>query len=133
MKDEIKIGEFVRTKDGRIGKILEPKPEYFDKKLINITKEISANVFIDYGEIIEYCKITEIKKHSTNILDVIEPEDVLEVEIEKVGDIVYIGIKKDTTEFSYSNIKKSIRNKEVKLLRILTHEQYEKNCYKMEE
>ena len=73
--------------------------------------------------------LEEIKKHSTDILDLIEPGDVLE--IEEDGDIFYIGIKKDTTTFSYSDIKENIRNKEVKLLRILTHEQFEENSFEV--
>ena len=74
--------------------------------------------------------LEEIKKHSKDVLDLIEPGDVLE--IEEDGDIFYIGIKKKSITFSYSDIKESIRNKEVKLLRILTHEQFEENSFKLE-
>ena len=73
--------------------------------------------------------LEEIKKHSKDVLDLIEPGDVLE--IEEDGDIFYIGIKKDSITFSYSDIKESIRNKEVKLLRILTHEQFEENSFEV--
>lgn len=71
--------------------------------------------------------LEEIKRSSKDILDLIELGDVLE--IEEDGIICYIGIKKDTATLSYSDIKESIRNKEVKLLRILTHEQFEENSF----
>ena len=124
----MEIGEFVRSKDGRIGKIIQPKREYFDKKLINITKEISANVFIDYRETIEYCKITEIKKHSKNIVDIIEPGDYVNKHLVVEVEVNICNQKLVITEEDGDNyyLKGRIES-------ILTHEQYEKNCYKMEE
>ena len=128
MKDVIKVGEYVRSKDGRIGKILEPKREYFDKTLVDITKEISVNVFIDYGGIIEYCKITEKKKHSKNIVDIVEPGDYVNKHLVVEVEVNICNQKLVITEEDGDNyyLKERIKS-------ILTHEQYEKNCYKMEE
>lgn len=121
----MEIGEFVRTKDGRIGKILEPKPEYFDKTLVNKTKGISVYVFIDYGGIIEYCKITEIKKNSKIISEVVNVGDYVNGKlihkIDKGSNYCYLH---------YGNCKTFV---DYQIKSILTHEQYEKNCYKMEE
>lgn len=117
--DEIEVGEWIRNKDGyidKVKKIINPD-EYMEEKYY-CCESTMASAYLE-----------EIKKHSTDILDLIEPGDVLE--IEEDGDIFYIGIKKDTTTFSYSDIKESIKNKEVKLLRILTQEQFEENSFEV--
>ena len=101
-------GEFIRTEKGYIFPIDK------NKDLLKLAFFLDAS-------------IGKIKKHNRDLLDLIEQGDVLE--IEEDGDIFYIGIKKDITTFSYSDIKESIRKKEVKLLRILTHEQFEENSF----
>ena len=105
--------------------------EAFKTKIEKLTDE-KREIYKGNQEIINKVLnvyLEEIKKHSKDILDLIEPGDVLE--IEEDGDIFYIGIKKDSTTFSYSDIKESIRNKEVKLLRVLTHEQFEENSFEV--
>lgn len=73
----------------------------------------------------------KITKHSKNIVDLIEVGDILELQEDDV--IFYIGIKKDMTTLSYSDIKEKIKSGEVKLLSILTKEQIEAHCYKVGE
>lgn len=116
----VEINDFIRNKGGYIGIV---------KKILLPDEKMETTYFV-CDTTMASAYLEEIKKHSTDILDLIEPGDVLE--IEEDGDIFYIGIKKDTTTFSYSDIKESIRNKEVKLLRILTHEQFEENSFKLE-
>lgn len=117
--DEIEIGEYIRNCNGYIDKV---------KKIIKKDEYMHSDYY-SCDTTMASAYLEEIKKHSTDILDLIETGDVLE--IEEDGDIFYIGIKKDTTTFSYSDIKESIKNKEVKLLRILTHEQFEENSFEV--
>lgn len=115
----VEINDFIRNRDGYIGivkKILLPDEKMESTYFVCDTTMASAH-------------LEEIKRSSKDILDLIEPGDVLE--IEEDGIICYIGIKKDTTTLSYSDIKESIRNKEVKLLRILTHEQFNENSFEV--
>ncbi len=72
---------------------------------------------------------SQIIKHSKNILDLIEIGDILE--IKEGNDICYLGLAKDTITVNYREIKESIENKECELLSILTHEQYQENCFKV--
>ena len=53
---EIKVGEYVRTKDGRIGKLIE-----------------SQVYEMENGQYIEF--LEDIKVHSKNIIDLIEVGD----------------------------------------------------------
>lgn len=115
----VEINDFIRNKGGYIGIV---------KKILLPDEKMESTYFV-CDTTMASAYLEEIKKHSKDILDLIEPGDVLEIEEE--SDIFCIGIKKDTTTFSYSDIKQSIRNKEVKLLRILTHEQFEENSFEV--
>lgn len=96
----IEIGEYVRTKKGKIFQ--------YSKGRAYLGKD------------------NKIVKHSKNIIDLIE-----------VGDIVFI---EDFIGYSFIHIysvemlealKEDVK-REVKIKSILTHEQYEQNCYKID-
>ena len=117
----MEIGEYVRTKE----KIL--KIDSFEKDKRNIDC-----VCFTTGEICTLELLNEIMtKHSKNIIDLIENGDVLKVKTDE-NEIVYIGIDENTIDISYKEILDDIKQS-YKLLEILTHEQYESNCYKLEE
>lgn len=117
----IKVGDYVRTKEGHIGIV---------EKIILPDGKIESTYFV-CDTTMASAYIEEIKKHSTDILDLTEQGDVLE--IEQDGGIFYVGIKKDINIINYSYIKESIKNKEIKILRILTHEQFEENSFEVVE
>lgn len=118
---ETKVGEYIRTERGYIGKIKRIEFDNIDKGLkwyvfdykepkMNITKEI-------------YINKPYIKKHSFNIKELIEVGDYLN------GYRVY----KTTNNFIYC-VGKAIQNKfNINIKEILTHEQYKRNCYRLEE
>lgn len=100
----MEIGEYVRTKKGKIFK---------------------------YGKGCAYLgKDNAIIKHSKNIRDLIE-----------VGDILKIYIRDDRKYTLYVPIEnermlKTVQSEDIDiklLVQVLTHEQYEANCYKLEE
>lgn len=121
MEDKIEVNEYVRTKDGYIIKVDENtnifnlgyKEQYVD---METTK---------YGFTCE----EEIVKHSKNLIDLIANKDVLKVRIDKT--IMIFGIDEDTSDIKYKELIENIENGEYELLEILTHEQFEANCYKV--
>ena len=111
---EIEVGEFVRTKD----KIL--KIDSFEKDMRNIDCVCFTTVEIYTKELLNEI----ITNHSKNIIDLIEVGDY--VNRERVLDITGDYIR--TSEFIHNKywLLNNIKT-------ILTYEQYEKNCYRLEE
>src|SRR5574344_1653998 len=106
----MEINDYVRTKDGKIGKYIQPE---LGKSYI--TNGISFNEGANYG------------KHSKDIIDLVEVGDY--VNGSKVIDIridekLEIGVESDNLIYQY------IQNNDIKS--ILTKEQFEANAYKIE-
>lgn len=98
--EEIKVGEYVRTKKGKIFK---------------------------YGKGRTYLgKDNEIVNHSFNITDLIEEGDI--VNGQRVLYIEEEGLVIEIAEYIFPYIL----IEEIKIKEILTHEQYERNCYRLE-
>ena len=124
------FGEYARTKKGDIfiyANVVDEKGNKLDyiMKLVN-------------GGPIKYYlnKDNEIVKHSKNIIDLIEIGDILEIElseefVEKEDKKVLIQIGDVYTK---ETLHKDIDNGIViKILTILTKEQYMQNCYEIPE
>ena len=104
----IEVGEYVRTNYGRICKVINN--DYFMPRYLECENEM----LIDR---------TNIVKHSKNIIDLIEVGDYIN------GQKVY----KITSACIYC-VGKAVQNKfTINIETILTKEQYEANCYKVEE
>lgn len=113
VNNDIEVNEQVRTKDGKID------------KLINSNFYMSIYVECEKGLYL----IENIVKHSKQLIDLIENKDILKVRIDKT--IMFFGIDESTSDTKYKEIIKSIENGECELLEILTHQQFEANCYKV--
>lgn len=121
MENKIEVGEYARTKKGRIDKV----------------ERFSAGLCIwccENGMHIDECNcvgthLEDIVKHSKQLIDLIENKDVLKVRIDKT--IIFLGIDECTSDIKYKELIESIKNGEYELLEILTHEQFEANCYKV--
>lgn len=114
---EIGVGEYVRTTDGKIGKIV--KYENFE-----------YHIKIDKDEIWK-CAKDYIVKHSKQPIDLIEVGDVIKYKIENVP-LETRGYLEGITNISDKEMLQNIRNdKDYKVLEILTKEQYLTNCYKV--
>lgn len=110
--ENIEVGEWVRSKIGSIGKVTkieDGKFLYEDKSLITF--------------------IGNVVKHSKNIIDLIEVGDILKIHFPVRNTIRKIYVDE---YFEDSMILNGIINGNVILKSILTHEQYEQNCYKVE-
>lgn len=126
---EIKVGEYVRlARCQGINKIIDIDEDGF---LI-----LDDNIADEYED--ECCQISpqdadeEILKHSFNIKELIEDKDIIKVKT-KENAILMIGFDENTMDIKYKEIIEEIENGKYELLEILTHEQYERNCYRLEE
>lgn len=113
VNNDIEVNEYVRTKKGAVGKLIE-----IDKK---------ATAY--YLDCLKCVSLKNIVKHRKQLIDLIENKDILKVRIDKT--IMFFGIDESTSDTKYKEIIKSIENGECELLEILTHQQFEANCYKV--
>lgn len=121
---DIEVNEYVRTKNKGIRKIDRiDNNKTINKYLYFTGKEDFEGK--EYGII----KTTDIVKHSKQLIYLIENKDILKVRIDKT--IMFFGIDEGTSDIKYKEIIKSIENGEYELLEILTHQQFESNCYKV--
>ena len=124
---EIKVGEYVRTKDGVIFKILTKDKSDFGNHYYGITDNENYSNYT-YGKGSHNDIKNKILKHSFNIIDLIEIGDF--VNGMKVNDISKIQrFNKPIQKCLWANIDDGydIINEEIKT--ILTKEQMEANQY----
>lgn len=122
---DIEVNEYVRTIEGKIGKII--KYENFE-----------YHIKIDKDEVWK-CSEDFIVKHSKQLIDLIEAGDIVNKEL--VIDIIDIANNKEeiigkklitqyrSAQFTGLDIKHYIYANDIKT--ILTKEQYMANCYKV--
>ena len=114
----IEVGEYVRTNE-IIGKV-----EQICNRLI----------WLEDGS--SYSLTNKEIKHSKNIIDLLEVGDILEIELSE--EFVEKEDKKILTQigavYTKETLQKDIDNGIItKILTILTKEQYEQNCFKIEQ
>lgn len=135
---DIEVGEWVRSKFGEIKRV---DRIFYNKKTSGIE---------EYGQIIKKEAYTvidahEVVKHSKNILDLIEVGDIVECFVEEDVD-GEDTIKYEVAATGVTDIEGNSTNEigicgedGVELIpfknirSILTHEQYERNAYRLEE
>lgn len=119
--EEIQIGEYVRTNDGKIGKLIRIERDDID---------ISLKWYVfDDRKNERYINKPYIVKHSKNIIDLIEVGDI--VNGEKVIEI-FNSYFLNLGELPYV-ITQNNKYEEQDIETILTHEQYENDCYRIGE
>lgn len=120
---KIEINEYVRTKGGEIG--------IFKGYNNNKNSQWKYKVKLPKMKLWKYYEEENIVKHSKQLMELIENRDILKVKtIDK--DIFFLGIDEETSDIAkYEEITQMIKNGEYELLGILTHEQFEANCFKV--
>lgn len=127
--DDIKVGEYVKTNKGEICKVLGINKEIRNGNRIYSHK--SYNLDNRKGSLTR----AFIKSHSLKIKKLIEVGDIIEWEWKEFG---YYGINEVINRFGTIGVypeeyDEVISLKDIKIKSILTHEQYERDCYKLEE
>ena len=126
MDKEIEVGEYVRTKDGKIDQILN--------------YSIGCNVWhCKNGMCIDECNcigvhLKDIVKHSKNIIDLIEEGDIIDWKFKDSSFVDRNAIVQSNNLGVYVQESDYIAELEdIVILRILAHEQFERNCYILKE
>lgn len=120
--------DYIRTDLGEIAIVTDVAKETLQDILGNVE---GLNQEIGFCNTEPYVK-GNIIKSSKNIIDLIDNKDILKVKT-KENEILMIGFDENTLDIKYKEIIEEIENGEYELLEILTHEQYERNCYVVEE
>ena len=120
--EEIKVGEYVKTKLGYIGKVIDIYEGHcFAKYHIEFQNKLKRKR--------QYLSVKTILKHSSNIIDLIEVGDI--VNGSKVIDIAQTEIRAVYTEDMTQKLSLIPRtNKDIKS--IVTKEQFKTIEYKVE-
>ena len=122
---------YVRTKYGiqQIYEIDERKTKW--KYLYKLKKQ-DGDGCVDLGTLSN----EDIIKASFDVIDLMEVKDIIEIDVtdeDNYSHILGINFIRIENERDLSNIKDMILNESAKLMQILTHEQFEKSSYKVEE
>ena len=117
----IEVGEYVRTNDGHIGKLIRIERDDIDTSL-------KWYVFND-DKNERYVNKPYVIKHSKSIIDLIEVGDYVNgMKIDDIGEIKRFG--KTAQKCLWINIGDGIDIIDEEIKDILTKEQYQANCYK---
>lgn len=125
---EIKIGEYIRTLDGKIGKFVR----YSSRKDDSIYKSpFNCFIKLENRKSVLQCHREYIVKHSKNIIDLIEVGDIVEYKKGKYK--VKADVFEDEGKLVVDDLidLKSIRK--IKIISILTKEKFEEESYKVGE
>lgn len=126
---KLKEGMYVRTKNNGICKLYREFHEDSVDVGIGVFPEIDG-FFIDKEEI-NYIEKKEITKASYNIIDLINPQDLLYIDIDDgyQGGIIVPRIPETIGEME--NVKKQIKDGTIILKGIVTKEQLNSNVYRI--
>lgn len=117
--EEIKKGDYVRTKSGIIARATSSLYEYKD----DYKQDFDNDILNDWYN------TEEIVKHSENIEELLEIDDILLLLLPKINKkMMYIINEYTKGDFIFKDIKE----KKFKILKILTKEQFEEHSYKVE-
>ena len=114
MEDKIEVNEYVRINNGEIGKV------------IDIKENPSRIVYSEYGEI---GLISEIVKHSKQLIDLIKKRDIVEDKYNTYEVAFIAGNRIYCNDYNSADSLITLREQDIKA--ILTKESYMANCYKV--
>lgn len=125
MDKEIEVGEYVRTKNGIIDKVIIK----YNGKCNNPNCD-KKHISCKYN----YYDEKDIVKHSKNIIDLIEEGDIIDWKFKDSSFVDRNAIVQSNNLGVYVQESDYIAELEdIVILRILAHEQFERNCYILKE
>ena len=125
--ENLKVGYYVRTKSQGIKRI----DTVWENKTVN---KYGYKIGSEWdGTLYSTIKTTDILKFSRNIFDLIEVGDILK--LKEDNEIMYFVTEYNGTSNigTYDEIKDIIRSGRMRLLQIVTHEQFNSVAYRVEE
>lgn len=124
MKNKTEVGEYVRTKDGIIDKVIIE----YDEKCNNPNCD-EKHISCKYN----YYNEKDIVKHSKQLIDLIEVEDIIKYRINNISTTLETkGYLEGIIDISDEEMLQKIKSdKNYHILEILTKESYMANCYKV--
>ena len=126
--EEIKVGYFIRTNKGIIGKLKRIELDEIDKNLkwyVFDKKRPDMNIIDEI-----YINKPYITKYSKNIIDLIEIGDY--VNGYRIDNIINGVLVNNAVGLDRSGVLTPIVQYEQDIKTILTHEQFEQNYYKLD-
>lgn len=116
---EIKVNEYVRTENGIIDKV------------DSLCGMIENTVYLKQQSL--WFNMDYIVNHSKQPIDLIENADILKIKIseewvEKQDTIKFVVVGQT---YTITEIKSCLEDGLFEIIQILTHEQFESNCYKV--
>ena len=118
--EELKIGQYIRTKKGRIAKVTtinEIKYTYHTAKARNRIKFVGQKRTLINGRY----EFEDIEKHSSDIIEILEKRDIVTIKFRG------LTVTKLLSEEDIADLKSG----ELKLVSVLTHEQFEAAKYEV--
>lgn len=132
MEDKIEVGEYVRTKDGRIAQI---KSIDYEAGIYRFDRIIYINDFGMKEDVLYNNEMFKklIVKHSKQLIDLSEVGDLIIYRLRglKHQGKGFIRIYKDARSGKENLEIDSYSLEQIEIIEILTHEQIEQNCYKV--
>ena len=123
--EEIKVGEYVRTKEGYLGILIAINKQDYNYLVVDTSIEVRKD---GYTSTYLYLKKGNIKKHSKQLIDLIEVGDIVNgmevLDIHKPRDLwepIEIRVDSRYTNFILAEDIQTILTKEI----------YMANCYKV--
>lgn len=131
MENKIEVGEYVRTEEGYIGILIEHIPNALNYLKIDVGKEIRRDNGMSDNYI--YTRYGFQLKHSKQLIDLIEVGDIIKYRIDNISTTLETkGYIKGIVDIADEEMLQRIKSdKNYNILEILTHEQFEANCYKI--
>lgn len=122
--EKMKVGEYVRTKDGHIAKYIEKLPRNGDV----VDGMFFDNFIYEKHKYIRYCFLKEIMvKHSKQLIDLIEVGDIVKDKYNKY-EVAFVKYDKIyCNDYNLADSLITLREQDIKA--ILTKEQMEANQY----
>ena len=126
--EDIEVGEYVRTADGKIGTFVR-----YSSRKANSFYKCPADCFIKLAgrKSNLQCFRDYIVKHSKQLIDLVEVGDILEIEEEGYEE-KYECLKSDKGLSVYIRISDYYKEiEDLKIKRVLTKEQFRQNSYEV--
>lgn len=123
--DKIEVGEYIRTNDGEIYQIKDMGDDYYELDKHYLLWQGDSYIYVN---MIDREKLNSIiKRHSKNLIDLIEKGDLVKIKDEHGEDLLLLN-----NSSCFNKFKQHVKNG-AKITGILTHQRYDNSFYRIEE